>query len=49
MVYFQTQNPNFGKFGMALEFKVLLYFMTLWNILRPFGIIFGHLVYFYVL
>jgi hypothetical protein len=32
MVYFQTKNPNLGKFLMALEWKMLVYFMTIWNI-----------------
>jgi hypothetical protein len=38
MVCFQTKNPNLGKFWMALEWKMLLYFMVIWNILRSFGI-----------
>jgi hypothetical protein len=54
MVYFQTKNPNFGKIWRALEWKMLLYFMTIWNSfwsfgtynLRPFGLVCGHLVYF---
>jgi hypothetical protein len=41
MVYFQAKNPNFGKIWRALEWKMLLYFMTIWNIKRPFGIIYG--------
>jgi hypothetical protein len=44
MVCFQTKNPNLGKFWSALEWKMLLYFMTIWNILRPFGIMGGRLV-----
>jgi hypothetical protein len=44
MVYFQTKNPNLGKFWMDLEWKMLLYFMTIWNILGPFGIIYDRLV-----
>jgi hypothetical protein len=44
MVCFQTKNPNFGKIGRVLEYKMLLYFMTFWNILRPFGIIYSLLV-----
>jgi hypothetical protein len=44
MVCFQTKNSNLGKFRRALELKMLLYFMTIWNILRPFGIIYGRLV-----
>jgi hypothetical protein len=39
MVCFQTKNPNFGKIWRALEWKMLLYFLTVCNILRPFGII----------
>jgi hypothetical protein len=30
--------PNLGKFWSALEWKMLVYFMTIWNILRPFGV-----------
>jgi hypothetical protein len=44
MVYFQTKNPNWGKFWRALEWKMFVYFMTVWNILRPFGIIYGRLI-----
>jgi hypothetical protein len=46
MVCFQTKNPDLGKFWRALEWKMLVYFMTIWNILWPFGIIFGRLVKF---
>jgi hypothetical protein len=31
---------------MFLKWKVLVYFMALWSVLRPFGIFCGHLVYF---
>jgi hypothetical protein len=44
MVHFQTKNPNLGKFWRALEWKMLVYFMTMWTILRTFGIINGRLV-----
>jgi hypothetical protein len=44
MVCFQTENPNLGKFWKALEWKMLVYFMVMWNILRSFGIFCGHLV-----
>jgi hypothetical protein len=37
MVYFQTKNPNLGKFWRALEWKMIIYYMIIWNILRPFG------------
>jgi hypothetical protein len=36
MVYFQTKNPNLGKFWSALDRKMLIYF-------RPSGIFYGHL------
>jgi hypothetical protein len=38
-----------GKFWRALEWKMWLYFMTIWNILRPFGIFCGRLVKFAVI
>jgi hypothetical protein len=44
MVCFQTKNPNSGKFWRALEWKMLVYFMAIWNILRPFGIFYDHWV-----
>jgi hypothetical protein len=40
MVYFQTKNPNLAKFWRALERKMMVYFMPIWNILRLFGILF---------
>jgi hypothetical protein len=40
-VYFPTKNPNFGKFWRALEWKMLVYVMTIFIILRPFGIIYN--------
>jgi hypothetical protein len=42
---FQTKNPNLGKYGRALQWKLLVYFMATWSILRSFGIFWGHLVY----
>jgi hypothetical protein len=47
MVLFQTKNPNLGKFWRVLEWKMLVYFMTIWNILGPFGIIYDRLVKFF--
>jgi hypothetical protein len=46
MVYFLTKNPNLGKFCRALDWKVLIYFMAIWNILQTFGIIYDPLVHF---
>jgi hypothetical protein len=40
MVYFQTKNPNLGTFWRALECN----FVIIWNILWPFGIIYGRSV-----
>jgi hypothetical protein len=40
----KPKNRNLGKFWRALEEKMLEYFMTIWKILRPFGIIYGCLV-----
>jgi hypothetical protein len=38
MVYFQTKNSNLGRFWRALEWKLLVSDIPIWNILRPFGI-----------
>jgi hypothetical protein len=46
MVCFQAKNPNLGKLWRTLEGKMLVDFVAIWNILRPFGIFYGHLVYF---
>jgi hypothetical protein len=46
MVYFQTKNPNFWR---ALEWKMLVYFMTIWYILWQCGIIYGRLLLFLVI
>jgi hypothetical protein len=41
MVYFQTQNPNFGKFWSALPRMEIvdIYFIAIWNILLTFYVI----------
>jgi hypothetical protein len=44
MVYFQTKNPNLGKF-----WSVLQHFVAIWSILLPFRILNGHMVYFVVI
>jgi hypothetical protein len=38
MVYFQTKNPNLGKFCRAAEWKMFIYFAAIWNIFSGFGI-----------
>jgi hypothetical protein len=37
MVYFQTKDSNLGKSWRALDGKMLIYFMAIWNILSTFG------------
>jgi hypothetical protein len=46
MVCFQTKNPNLGKFWNAWHWKILIYFMSISNILHTFGIFHGNLVHF---
>jgi hypothetical protein len=47
MAYFQTKNPNLGQFLRDLQWKLLVYFMAIWPILRPFDTFNGYLVYVY--
>jgi hypothetical protein len=37
MVYLKNPNPNLVKFGRALQWKMLVYFMAISSFLRPFG------------
>jgi hypothetical protein len=46
MVSFQTQNPNLGKFWRALDWKMLIDFKAIWNILQAFGMFYDHLEHF---
>jgi hypothetical protein len=46
MAYFQTKNPNFGKFWRVLQWKMLVYYIASWSILLLFGLFCVHLVYF---
>jgi hypothetical protein len=46
MAYFKTKNPNLGKFWRVLQWKMLVYLLAIWSILRPFGIFCDHLVHF---
>jgi hypothetical protein len=43
MVFFK---PNLGKFWSALDWKMLKYFMAIWNILLRFWNFYGHWVIF---
>jgi hypothetical protein len=46
MVCFQTKNSKLGKLLRVFQWKMLVYFMTIWPILRPVEIIYVHSVYF---
>jgi hypothetical protein len=43
---FETKIPNLGKFWMALDWKMLIYVMAIWNIFHTLGIIYDLLVHF---
>jgi hypothetical protein len=45
-VCFHNKTPNLGQFWRVLDWKILVYFTTIGNILWPLGIFCGHLVYF---
>jgi hypothetical protein len=45
MVYFDTKNPNVGTFWRVLEYKIFVYVMKIWYILRLFGIFYWYLVH----
>jgi hypothetical protein len=49
MVCFQTKNTDLGKFWRVLQRKMLVYFVSIWSILRALEIFFGHVVYFVVI
>jgi hypothetical protein len=38
IVYFQTKNPNLGKFWRVLHWKMLVFFMAIWSLSPIFGI-----------
>jgi hypothetical protein len=38
MVCFQTKNPNLGNFWRILQWKMTVYFIDTWSILRSFVI-----------
>jgi hypothetical protein len=45
MVCFQTKNPSLGKLWRALDWKMFIYFMAIWNFLWRFGIFNDHFVF----
>jgi hypothetical protein len=38
MACFRTKTPHLGKCWRDLQWKLLVYFMAIWSIVRPFGI-----------
>jgi hypothetical protein len=46
---FQTKNHDLDKFWRVKQFKMLVYFMDIWSILRLFGTFCKRLVYFMVI
>jgi hypothetical protein len=44
--FFQAKNPNLGKYFRALDWKMLMYFMAIGNILRAFVNFHDHLEHF---
>jgi hypothetical protein len=44
LVYIHAKNTKLDQFWRDLEWKLLLYFVTIWNILWPLSIIYGRLV-----
>jgi hypothetical protein len=41
-----NKNNNLGKFWRALDWKLFIHFMAVWNILWRFGMYHDHLVHF---
>jgi hypothetical protein len=46
MAYFQTKIHTLVNFVRYLQWKMLVYFTSIWYNLWPFGLFYGHLVYF---
>jgi hypothetical protein len=46
MAYFQTKNPNLGKFLRICNGKMLVYYEAIWSVFRPFVVFCGRSVYF---
>jgi hypothetical protein len=46
MVYFQTKIPLWEKIFRALDWKMLIYFIAIWNILETVDIFYDHSVHF---
>jgi hypothetical protein len=44
MADFLTEYPNLGTFwrGLAMEDVLYIYFMPIWSILRPFGVVLNY-------
>jgi hypothetical protein len=46
---FSNQKYHFGKFWRVLHWKLLVYFIAIWSILRQCGIFCAHLIHFIVI
>jgi hypothetical protein len=44
-MYFQTKNPDLGKFWMAMQWKMLVFLMAILSKLQLHGIFYGHLAH----
>jgi hypothetical protein len=49
MVYLKTKSSNLVLFWGALEWKMMVYFTTIWYILQPIVVFYDYMVYFGVL
>jgi hypothetical protein len=47
-LFSNQKNPNLGKFWRALGWKMLIYFMAIWNHLQTFRIFYDPLVHFVI-
>jgi hypothetical protein len=46
---FSNKNPSLGEYLRILQWKMCVYFINIWPILRPIGIFYAHFVYFTVI
>jgi hypothetical protein len=45
-LFSNQKDPNLWKIWRVWQWKILVYFMSIWSIFRPFGIFYGHLYIF---
>jgi hypothetical protein len=49
MAHFQTKHPTLSKFWRILRWKMLTFYVGIWNIFLSFGIFYGNWVHFVVI